>query len=73
MAIKSIELVSGCIAKAADDEPVFVLRGQDALAGDTVRDWARRALEAGCPEAKYFEAIELADKMDAWPNRKLPD
>lgn len=28
-----------CMVKAADDEPVFVLRGQDAFAADTVEAW----------------------------------
>ena len=31
-----------CYAKAADDEPIFVLRAKDALAPDVVRYWADR-------------------------------
>ena len=31
---------SGCMVKAKDDEPVFVLRGHDDSAGSVVRTWA---------------------------------
>src|ERR1700730_449746 len=30
----------GCLGKAADDEPVFILRAQDIFAPDLVREWA---------------------------------
>jgi hypothetical protein len=30
----------GCLGRAADDEPVFVLRGQDMLAPDLIDLWA---------------------------------
>ena len=30
----------GCLGKAADDEPVFILRAQDMLAADLVDKWA---------------------------------
>jgi len=73
MAIKSVELESGCIAKAADDEPVFVLRAQDRLAPMTVRHWARLAEMKGAPAEKVREARVLAEAMEAWPNRKYPD
>jgi hypothetical protein len=73
MAVKRIEAESGCFAKAADDEPVFVLRAQDALAPDLVREWANRAEGYGCPAEKTAGARQLADQMEAWPNRKMPD
>ena len=73
MAIKSEELKSGCIAKAADDEPVFVLRAQDRLAPALVRAWAALAKECGCGDAKVAESIKLADAMESWPRRKFPD
>lgn len=62
-----------CLIKAADDEPIFVLRAQDMLAPESVREWANRALKCGLPHAKYEEALALAAKMEQWPNRKMPD
>lgn len=72
-----------CLQKAADDEPIFVLRAQDKLAADTVRYWARQFLKAydgilseqADPKVitKYKEAMALADKMDGWETQKVPD
>jgi hypothetical protein len=61
------------LSKARDDEPIFVLRGQDRLAPDVVRQWADRAEQAGCDTEKVREAREVAAAMEAWPQRKLPD
>jgi hypothetical protein len=70
----------GCLGKAAPDEPVFVLRAQDIYAAMTVRWWAGRLLNAAshvanrsASHAKAMEALALADEMDKWPNRKVPD
>ena len=63
----------GCLGKAADDEPVFILRGQDMLAPDLVELWAEMAEGHRCDPAKVAEARELAAKMRAWPIRKYPD
>jgi hypothetical protein len=73
MAIKSEELKKGCIAKAANDEPVFVLRAQDKTAPALVRMWANLLEERDPENPKVFEALELAEKMDNWPTRKWPD
>lgn len=73
MAIKSQERKSGCFAKAAENEPIFVLRAQDNLAPELIREWAYRARYHGCPKEKTDEALKLADLMAAWPNRKYPD
>lgn len=73
-----------CLQKAADDEPIFVLRAQDLLAPGVVRHWAElycitqhgseHLLTAGdCTDPKVREALALADKMEQWPTRKLPD
>ena len=64
---------AGCLGKAADNEPVFVLRAQDALAARLIEKWATLAEGAGCPPDKVAEARELAAKMYAWPGRKMPD
>lgn len=71
--IKRDELINGCIAKAADDEPVFVLRATDKLAPGLIRQWAAQAHALGMSWAKAGEALKLADMMEAWPERKLPD
>jgi hypothetical protein len=63
----------GCLGKAADDEPVFVLRAQDALAADLVEKWAIWARMHGCPNDKVQEALVLVEDMRRWPTRKFPD
>jgi hypothetical protein len=71
--LKNDEAARGCFAKAADDEPLFVLRAQDRLAPDVVREWARLAEAHACAPHKVAEARSLADAMERWPHRKLPD
>jgi len=63
----------GCLGKAADDEPVFILRGQDRLSGALVYLWAECAERGGTDKAKVEEARELARAMIAWQTRKWPD
>lgn len=64
----------GCLGRAHPDEPVFVLRAQDRLASAVVGYWADRAAEhLGHDHPKVIEALELQEKMSAWPTRKLPD
>lgn len=64
---------NSCLNKAADDEPVFVLRGRDALAPQHVRDWAEHAELRGASAEKVAEARQLADAMEAYPGRRNPD
>jgi len=77
--IKRLEAKIGCFAKAGDDEPVFVLRATDKLAPALVREWARQfavhyiGYDRSHWEGKYTEALNLAEAMEAWPNRKMPD
>lgn len=56
-----------------DDEPVFLVRGQDVNGGGTVRFWANMALGSGADPEIVRVAREHADKMDAWPKKKVPD
>lgn len=63
----------GCLGKAADDEPVFILRAQDMLAADLVASWAMQANLVGCSWDKVREAKLLAQAMREWPRRKNPD
>jgi len=61
------------ISSIPSDEPVFVIRGQDAVSGDVVRAWAARAKAAGAPLAVVEQALQQADRMDAWPTKKVAD
>ena len=63
----------GPLGKAADDEPVFVLRGQDKIAWIMVDLWSALAEADGCSPAKVAEARALSAAMRAWPNQKSPD
>jgi len=55
------------------DEPVFLIRGQDTVAGDVVRAWAEMNEDAGGdPEVSQL-ARDHAARKDAWPKKKLAD
>lgn len=58
--------------KIPDDEPVFLLRGQDALACLAVEFYADLCAKHGEPEVAA-KARELANKMREWPVKKFPD
>lgn len=72
--IKRLELSTptSCLNKAADDEPVFVLRAKDPIAALVVRYWAHLADDVHELE-KRKEARELANQMDVWRNKNVPD
>jgi hypothetical protein len=69
----------GPLAKASDEEPVFLLRAQDCLAADLVDQWAIQASVAvpavGGSDMghKVGEARLIADFMRRWPLHKNPD
>lgn len=68
-----LEIESSCFNKAADDEPLFVLRAKDPLAANTVRAWCVIATDSGQHEpAKIAEARALADSMEAWRAEHYP-
>lgn len=57
---------NSCLNRAADDEPLFVLRGKDVAAPEVIRDWAHRRVMCGKNEKadeQIREAIQLADEM----------
>jgi hypothetical protein len=60
-----------CLAKAADDEPIFVLRAQDMTAPGLVEMWISRNPQL--PPAKRAEALDCAYRMRQWPHKKMPD
>lgn len=61
------------------NEPLFLLRGQDELAADSVRQYANYRIEEqerrGLPldHETHLHLYEFADRMAAWQPRKLPD
>jgi hypothetical protein len=68
----------GCLGKAADDEPVFVLRAQDALAGPTIRYWMHQVLMStnmrGSP--KIEQTNDVFEEFASWAAKhgtKIPD
>jgi hypothetical protein len=64
------------LEKVGEDEPVFVLRAQDMLGPEIVREWAYRAAVEGSPREKIEEARRIADQMEDWQiahRRKVPD
>jgi len=84
MGTKSEEMKDGCFAKAALDEPLFVLRAQDKSAPSLVRKWAEQHrqhhLKIGTMGHalaraidKHTEAMATADAMENWPTKKQAD
>lgn len=56
-----------------DDEPVFLLRGQDRFAARAVFFWADMVAEDGGDPEIVWVVKEHAEKMVAWPKKKTPD
>ena len=55
-----------------DDEPVFLLRGQDFLACMAVRYYAYLCATFQAPEVAAKARVH-AEHMAAWPKKKIPD
>lgn len=56
------------------DEPVFLLRGQDAFAAEAVETYADILEESGKGDPEIIKhARAQAAAMRSWPHRKLPD
>jgi len=86
MSLKREELANpnSCLNKAADDEPVFVLRANDPVAAKIVRKWADEyvmektlastdGVLTHAQLSKAQEARGLANEMDAWRFMKRHD
>lgn len=54
-------------------EPYFVIFAHDGLSAAAVRAWAALAHEAGVPIAQVESALQQADAMDAWADKRLPN
>lgn len=55
------------------DEPVFLIRGQDVVAGAAVRAWAEMAARVGADPEIVEMARRHATLMEAWPGKKVAD
>ena len=55
------------------DEPVFVLRAQDRFAAQTVYYYAGVISKATRNYAASSEIMNIANLMEQWPIKKVPD
>lgn len=70
-----------CLNKAALDEPIFILRANDATSAPTIIAWAARYLHSKggwqqmsmTQRAKYNEALAVAASMDEWRKTSFDD
>jgi hypothetical protein len=56
-----------------EDEPLFLLRGRDQIGVPLVVQWAIHAEAKGVNQPKLRDAMDIADAMDRYPIKKLPD
>jgi hypothetical protein len=64
---------NSCLGKAADDEPVFLLRAHDVAAPAVIEYWVgkRIALNKNAPDdPKIIESLDIANKMREWQARE---
>lgn len=72
-----LEEADSCLNRAADDEPLFVLRANDPLFGEIVRAWAakycKRKVKARAyrerEAVKHLEALAIAQEGEDWRGR----
>lgn len=56
------------------DEPVFLLRGQDKFAAETLRYYAHLVRNSENPDERIIIATEMqVERMKEWPKHKAPD
>ena len=59
-----------------NDEPIFLIRGQDEAAPATLRYYAMRAAQSGAARNIIEATLNHADQMEEWQKlrrRKTPD
>lgn len=62
--------------KIPEDEPVFLIRGQDLAGPDTLREWCRLAHKFGAGNEIINKVLDHARAMEEWQRvvaRKTPD
>jgi len=64
---------NGTTRRIPADEPVFLLRAQDVCAAETVRSWIWQAKCHGVDQEMIKHAMSIAQDMDDWPVKKVPD
>ena len=67
-----LALPDSCLNKAADDEPVFVIRAKDAVAMATVMAWSNFRIVNGMnkpDDAKIQEATAWCNLVAEWRTR----
>ena len=73
--IKARELdhPQSCLNKAAEDEPLFVLRAKDLSAPETIRFWveSRKRLRLNAYyDDQLNEALSIAGQMETWQRKQ---
>lgn len=61
-----------CLQKAADNEPIFVLRAQDMSSPKVILHWIAKNFE-NISDERALEAFNQALTMRKWPKRKTAD
>jgi hypothetical protein len=56
-----------------DDEPVFLIRGQDSVGAAAVRAWAHLYRVNGGSDPVYLAVMAHADHMENWSVKKIAD
>jgi hypothetical protein len=73
--IKRDELANpnSCLNRAADNEPIFVLRGKDVAIQETIRNWIRERIRLGknkINDTQISEAFDFIGLCDLWQNQQ---
>jgi len=69
--LENLQDANSCLGKAADNEPIFILRANDPLAPIVVEIWANLGLSLDAHEAfKCLHACDVANEMRAWYEKK---
>lgn len=63
---ENLENPDSCLNRAADDEPIFVLRAKDVLAPRLVACWCQQAMEQDIYPYKIASALRIAAAMIDW-------
>ena len=56
----------GCLGRAAEDEPVFVIRARDLTAVRVLSFWCDQAELEGAPDSKVKDARKVQMAMVIW-------
>lgn len=55
------------------EEPIFILRGRDPVAWETVHEWIALAKKNGVRLEKRTEAWTVANDLETYQPKQLPD